>query len=100
MTHFSYTDLTTTLSMILRSVESTSDIDVSRSAARTMFEIILAHWHLINLDTDRKLILMCQHKAKEVTAFKKYVDKFEELLNPPPPPPRRSDRLRELKAPK
>ena len=100
MPQFSRTDLITTLSMILRSVESTSDIDVSRSAARTMFEIILAHYHLVDLTTDKNLIQAFQNKAKEVTAFKKYVDKFEELLNPPPPPLRRSARLREHKAPK
>ena len=95
------TDLITTLGMILRSVESASDKKLHRSAAHTMFEIILAQWHLINLETDRELVRMCQHKAKEGGAeFKKYVDKFEDLLNPPPPPLRRSARLRARKATK
>lgn len=101
MPRFSRTELLTTLSMTLTSVESVSDIKLHRSAAHTMFEIILAQWHLINLETDGELVRMCQHKAKEGGAeFKKYVDKFEELLNPPPPPPRRSARLRARKAPK
>lgn len=101
MPRFSRTDLLTTLSMTLTSVESVSDIKLHRSAAHTMFEIILAQWHLINIKTDGELVRMCQHKAKQGGAeFKKYVDKFEELLNPPPPPPRRSARLRARKAPK
>jgi hypothetical protein len=101
MPRFSRTDLITTLSMTLASVESVSDINLHRSAAHTMFEIILAQWHFINLKTDMELIRMCQHKAKEGGAeFKKYVDKFEDLLNPPPPPLRRSARLRARKAPK
>lgn len=101
MPRFSRTDLITTLSMTLTSIESVSDKKLHRSAAHTMFEIILAHWHLINLETDRKLVQMCQHKAKEGGAeFKKYVDKFEELLNPPPPPLRRSARLLARRAPK
>ena len=99
MPQFLRTDLITTLSMTLASFESASDKKLHRSAAHTMFEIILAHWHLINLKTDRKLIQVCQDKAKEGGAeFKKYVDKFEELLNPPPPPLRRSARLRARKA--
>ena len=97
---FSRTDLMTTLGMIIRIVESASGIDVHRSVAHTMFEIILAHWHLINLKTDKKFIQVCQDKANQATAFKKYVDTFEELLNPPPPPLRRSARLRARKAPK
>ena len=101
MPQFLRTDLITTLSMTLTSFDSVSDKKLRRSAAHTMFEIILAHWHLINLKTDRKLIQVCQDKAKEGGAeFKKYVDKFEELLNPPPPPLRRSARLRACKAPK
>lgn len=96
---FSRTDLINTLSMTLTSIENVSDKNLHRNAAHTMFEIILTHWHLINLETDRKLIRMCQHKANEGgTAFKKYVDKFEELLNPPPPPLRRSARLIERKS--
>ena len=96
---FSRTDLMTTLGMTLASFEKASDKKIHRSVAYIMFEIILAHWHLINLDTDRKLIQMCQHKAKEGGAeFKKYVDTFEELLNPPPPPLRRSARLIERKS--
>ena len=80
--------------MTLSSIESDSDKNLHRSAAHTMFEIILAHWHLINLKTDSELIRMCQHKANEGgVEFKKYVDKFEELINPPPPPLRRSKRL-------
>ena len=101
MPQFSRTDLITTLGMTLTRFESASDKKLHRSAAHTMFEIILAHWHLINLETDRKLIQVCQDKAKEGGAeFKKYVDTFEELLNPPPPPLRRSARLRARKAPK
>lgn len=101
MPQFLRTDLITTLSMTLTSFDSVSDKKLHRSAAHAMFEIILAHWHLINLKTDRKLIQVCQDKAKEGGAeFKKYVDKFEELLNPPPPPLRRSARLRARKAPK
>ena len=101
MPQFLRADLITALSMTLASFESASDIKLHRSAAHTMFEIILAHWHLINLKTDRKLIQVCQDKAKEGgVEFKKYVDKFEELLNPPPPPLRRSARLRARKAPK
>ena len=101
MPQFLRTDLITTLSMTLTSFDCVSDKKLHRSAAHTMFEIILAHWHLINLDTDRKLIQVCQDKAKEGGAeFKKYVDKFEELLNPPPPPLRRSARLHTCKVPK
>tara|TARA_B000000475_G_C15734516_1_gene340109 strand:+ start:129 stop:434 length:306 start_codon:yes stop_codon:yes gene_type:complete len=101
MLQYSRTDLITTLGMTLTSIDSVSDKKLHRSAAHTMFEIILAQWHLINLKTDGELVRMCQHKAKEGGAeFKKYVDKFEELLNPPPPPLRRSARLRARKAPK
>jgi len=101
MPHFSHANLITTLSMTMTSIESVSDKKLHRSAAHTMFEIILAHWHLINLETDGEFVRMCQHKAKEGGAeFKKYVDKFEELLNPPPPPLRRSAQLCARKAPK
>ena len=101
MSHFSRADLITTLGMILRSFEADSELEFRKSVAHTMFEVILAHWHLVVLKTDRKLIQVCQDKANEGGArFKKYVDKFEELLNPPPPPLRRSARLRACKVPK
>lgn len=95
MPHFSRADLITTLGMILRSIERDSELEFNRSAGHTMFEVILEHWHLVDLKTDRKLIQVCRDKANEGGArFKKYVDTFEELLNPPPPPLRRSARLR------
>ena len=86
--------------MTLTSAESVSDIKLHRSAAHTMFEIILAQWHLINIKTDGELVRCVNIKRNRRAEFKKYVDKFEELLNPPPPPLRRSARLRARKAPK
>ena len=97
MTHFTRDDLVTTLGMTLRSVESDANLEVRRSAAQTMFEILLAHYHLIDLRTDKDFIQVCQDKAKDAEddpRFTKYVDKFEELLSPPLPPLRRSARLR------
>lgn len=97
MSRFTRDDLVTTLGMTLRSVESVANREVRRSAAQTMFEILLAHYHLIDLRTDKKFIQVCRDKAKDAgddPRFTKYVHKFEELLSPPLPPLRRSARLR------
>jgi hypothetical protein len=96
MRKYTRTQLITTLTMMLRTVENNPDIEVCRTMALSMFEVTLSHYHLLTQSIgDNKLIQTCYNKAKERKndhRFAKYVVKFEELTRPPPL--RRSARLR------
>ena len=95
MSKYTRTELITTLTMMLRTVENNTDVEVCRTMALSMFEVTLSHYHLlIQGSGDNKLIQTCYNKAKERkndSRFTKYVHKFEELTRPPPL--RRSVRL-------
>ena len=96
MSKYTRTELITTLTMMLRTVENNPDVEVRRTMALSMFEVTLSHYHLLTQESgDNKLIQTCYNKAKERkndSRFIKYVHKFEELTRPPPL--RRSARLR------
>ena len=95
MPKFSRTELITTLSMMLGSVENNGDMEVRKTMALSMFEVTLSYYHLlIQGKGDKNLIQTCYEKAKgpkNDRRFTKYVHKFEELTRPPPL--RRSRRL-------
>ena len=95
MLNFSRVDLITTLTMMLRTVENNPDMEVRKTMALSMFEVMLSHYHLFSWGKgDKKFIQTCYNKAKEPkndTRFTKYVVKFEELTRPSPL--RRSKRL-------
>ena len=95
MSKYTRTELITTLTMMLRTVENNPDVEVCRTMALSMFEVTLSHYHLLTQESgDNKLIQTCYNKAKERkndSRFIKYVHKFEELTRPPPL--RRSARL-------
>src|SRR6056300_1559734 len=95
MSKYTRTELITTLTMMLRTVENNPDVEVCRTMALSMFEVTLSHYHLLTQGSgDNKLIQTCYNKAKERkndSRFIKYVHKFEELTRPPPL--RRSARL-------
>ena len=93
MRNFSRTELNTTLTMMLRTVENNPDVEVCRTMALSMFEVTLRYYNLLTQESgDKKFIQTCYDKAKEGgPRFTKYVHKFEELTRPPPL--RRSKRL-------
>ena len=95
MSKYTRTELITTLTMMLRTVENNPDVEVCRTMALSMFEVTLSHYHLLTQESgDKKFIQTCYNKAKERkndSRFIKYVHKFEELTRPPPL--RRSARL-------
>ena len=95
MRDFSRTDLITTLSMMLNAVQDNTDMELNRTMALSMFEVILRYYNLFTQGKgDKKLIQTCYDKAKgpkNDRRFAKYVAKFEELTRPPPL--RRSKRL-------
>ena len=98
MPNFSRTELITTLSMMMNTVQDNPDTQLNRNMALCMFEVILRYYNLFAQGTgDQKLIQTCYDKAKQggPTTFGKYVVKFEELTRPPPL--RRSARLRSKK---
>ena len=93
MPNFSRTELITTLTMMLDSVQDNTDMEVRRTMALSMFEVTLNYYNLlIQKRGDMKLIQVCYDKAKQGgPRFAKYVAKFEELIKKPPL--RRSARL-------
>ena len=97
MPNFSRTQLITTLSMMLDTVQGETDKELNRTMGVSMFEVILRYYDLFTEGRgDKKLIHIALDKAKEGARcdhrFAKYVAKFEELTRPPPL--RRSARLR------
>ena len=95
MPNFSRTQLITTLTMMMHTVQDNSDMELNRTMALSMFEVILRYYNLFTqAKGDKKLIQTCYNKAKgpkNDPRFAKYVVKFEELTRPPPL--RRSARL-------
>ena len=97
MPNFSRTDLITTLTMMMRTIENNPDTELNRTMAIAMFEVILNYYNLFTRKGDKKLIQVCYDKAKGAKndpRFPKYAVKFEELTRPPPL--RRSTRLARL----
>ena len=96
MPNFSRTDLITTLTMVMRTVNNNSDTELNRTMAIAMFEVTLSYYNLLTRKGDKKFIRVCYDKAKQGgPRFTKYVHKFEELTRPPPL--RRSARLLKYK---
>jgi hypothetical protein len=92
MRDFSRTELITTLTMMMRTVENNLDRELNRTMAIAMFEVTLNYYNLFTRSVDKKFIQVCYDKAKQGgPRFAKYVHKFEELTRPPPL--RRSRRL-------
>jgi hypothetical protein len=97
MPNFSRTQLITTLTMMMRTVENNPDTELNRTMAIAMFEVTLNYYNLFNREGDKKFIRVCYDKAKGAKndpRFAKYAVKFEELTRPPPL--RRSTRLARL----
>ena len=99
MPNFSRTELITTLSMMLNTVQDNPDTQLHRNMALCMFEVTLRYYNLFTQGKgDKKFIQTCYNKAKQGVKsdhkFAKYVVKFEELTRPPPL--RRSTRLARL----
>jgi hypothetical protein len=96
MRNFSRTELISTLSMMLCTVENNPDMEVRKTMALSIFEVTVSYYNLLTQEKgDKKLIQTFYDKAKgrSDSRFTKYVHKFEELTRPPPPPLRRSARL-------
>ena len=94
MRNFSRTELITTLTMMLRTVENSPDTELNRTMAIAMFEVTLSYYNLFTRSDDKRFIQVCYDKAKGAKndhRFTKYVHKFEELTKEPPL--RRSKRL-------
>ena len=95
MRKYTRTQLITTLSMMLHTVQDNPDMEINRTMALSMFEVILRYYNLFTQGKgDKKLIQTCYNKAKgpkNDQRFAKYVVKFEELTRKPPL--RRSRRL-------
>ncbi len=94
MPNFSRTQLITTLTMMLHTVQDNPDTELNRTMALAMFEVTLNYYNLFTRSGDKKLIQACYDKAKgpkNDRRFAKYVVKFEELTRPQPL--RRSRRL-------
>ena len=95
MPNFSRTDLITTLTMMMRTVENNLDAELNRTMAIAMFEVTLNYYNLFTQGKgDKRFIQVCYDKAKGAKndhRFAKYVHKFEELTKKPPL--RRSKRL-------
>ena len=94
MPNFSRTQLITTLTMMLHTVENNLDTELNRTMAIAMFEVTLRYYNHLNREGDKKFIRVCYDKAKGAKndlRFTKYVHKFEELTKEPPL--RRSKRL-------
>jgi hypothetical protein len=92
MPNFSRTQLITTLTMMLHTVENNPDTELNRTMAIAMFEVTLNYYNLFTRSGDKRFIQVCYDKAKQGgPRFAKYVHKFEELTKEPPL--RRSRRL-------
>ena len=99
MPKYSRTQLITTLSMMLNTIQDDTNKELIKIISVSMFEVILRYYDLFTQGKgDKKLIQVCYDKAKEGAKcdhkFAKYVAKFEELTRPPPL--RRSARLERL----
>ena len=85
MPNFSRTELITTLTMMMRTVENNLDTELNRTMAIAMFEVTLSYYNLFTRSGDKRFIQICYDKAKQGgPRFAKYVAKFEELTRPPP----------------
>ena len=95
MPKYSRTQLITTLSMVLNTIQDDTNKELNKLIAVSMFEVILRYYDLFTGKNDKRLIHTCYDKAKQGVEndlrFAKYVHKFEELARPPPL--RRSARL-------
>ena len=95
MRKYTRTQLITTLTMMMHTVQDNPDTELNRTMALSMFEVILRYYNLFTQGKgDKKLIQTCYDKAKGAKndhRFAKYVVKFEELTKEPPL--RRSRRL-------
>ena len=92
MRNFSRTELITTLTMMMRTIENSPDTGLNRTMVIAMFEVTLSYYNLFTRSDDKRFIQVCYDKAKQGgPRFAKYVVKFEELTRPPPL--RRSRRL-------
>ena len=93
MRKYTRTELITTLSMMLNTVQDNPDMELNRVMGLAMFEVTLRYYNLFTPGKgDKKFIQVCYDKAKQGgPRFAKYVVKFEELTRPPPL--RRSKRL-------
>ena len=94
MGKYTRTQLITTLTMMLHTAQDDPDVELNRTMALAMFEVILRYYNLLTRKGDKKLIQACYDKAKgpkNDRRFAKYVVKFEELTRPQPL--RRSARL-------
>lgn len=95
MPNFSRTQLITTLTMMMHTVENNTDMELNKTMAMSMFEVTLRYYNLFTRGKgDKKFIQTCYNKAKgpkNDPRFTKYVVKFEELTRKPPL--RRSVRL-------
>ena len=93
MPNFSRTQLITTLTMMMRTVQDNPDREFHKTMALSMFEVTLRYYNLFTQGKgDKKFIQVCYDKAKQGgPRFAKYVVKFEELTKKPPL--RRSARL-------
>ena len=92
MRDFSRTQLITTLTMMMHTVQDNPDTELNRTMAIAMFEVTLRYYNLFMRCGDKRFIQVCYDKAKQGGhRFAKYVHKFEELTKEPPL--RRSKRL-------
>ncbi len=92
MPNFSRTQLITTLTMMMHTVQDNPDTELNRTMAIAMFEVTLRYYNLFTRCGDKRFIQVCYDKAKQGgPRFAKYVHKFEELARPSPL--RRSKRL-------
>lgn len=96
MPKYSRTQLITTLSMMLNTIQDDTNKELIKIITVSMFEVMLTYYDLFTQGKgDKKLIQVALDKAKEGAKcdhkFAKYVAKFEELTRPPPL--RRSKRL-------
>lgn len=95
MPNFSRTELITTLTMMLGTIQDDTNREFHKTMALSMFEVTLRYYNLFTQrGSDKKFIQVCYDKAKEGKndhRFTKYIAKFEELTRPPPL--RRSARL-------
>ena len=95
MPNFSRTQLITTLTMMMHTIENSPDTELNRNMAIAMFEVTLNYYNLFTQGKgDKRFIQVCYDKAKGAKndlRFTKYVHKFEELTKEPSL--RRSKRL-------
>ncbi len=64
MPKFSRTQLITTLTMMLHTVQDNPDTELNRTMAIAMFEVTLNYYNLFTRKGDKKFIQACYDKAK------------------------------------